>query len=272
MRTHSSNTATLDVEGASLTLPIPIRDGSLFKHSASAPVLNFLADNPEFDLSVRQLSRVTDVSDRATGDAIDVLAANELVEVYHEGNARRVHINRAVLSNPRDPIRRIPQVEFQTPVWVATNYVLDEFGASTPVFGEYSPGIILFGSVARGEADRQSDIDLWILVESDLLDCRNRAHRLARKLERISIPPTIALEEASEAPIQNQWPDIRKRLEADGDEFPSGERFSFEFVVETPASIREQSSRVDSKQLFGEGITIISSDKLDRIKQEMLAK
>nr|WP_274326211.1 nucleotidyltransferase domain-containing protein [Halosimplex aquaticum] len=25
----------------------------------------------------------------------------------------------------------------------------------------------MFGSVARGEADRRSDIDLWVLVEED---------------------------------------------------------------------------------------------------------
>lgn len=263
MRTHSSNDVESDREGASLALSVPIRDGSLFKHSASAPVLNFLADNPEFDLSVRQLSRVTEVSDRATGDAVDVLAANGLVEVSHEGNARRVRINRSVLDDPRDPIRRIPQVEFQTPVWVATNYLFEEFGESIA-------GIVLFGSVVRGEADQQSDIDLWILVESDLLERRNSAHRLARTLESTPIPPTIALDEASDTSVVNRWAAVRNRLEADDSEWLSAQRYSFEFLVETPASVRQQSNRVDSQQLFGEGITIISSGELDRLKQELL--
>ncbi len=264
MRTLSSDRGGRDQSGASIALQIPVRDANLFKHSASSPVLNYLADNPEFDVSVRQLSRITDVSDRATAEAVDTLAANGLVEYYYDGNAQRVHINRSLLDNTRDPIRRIPQVEFQTPVWVAANYLLDEFG-------ELLPGIILFGSVARGQADRQSDIDIWVLVESDLLECRNTAHNLARMLEDIPIPETIALEEASDRPAETHWDEIRVRLEREETEWPSAQRYSFEFVVETPTSIHQQSNRVDPQKLFGEGITLISTGTLDEVKKELLA-
>ena len=41
--------------------------------------------------------------------------------------------------------------------------------------------LLVFGSVARGEADRQSDIDVWILIDDndDLLQARRAATEIA---------------------------------------------------------------------------------------------
>ena len=60
--------------------PLPVQEGSLFKHGATPHILNFLSDNPEINLSIRQLARFTPVSERATREAVDALAANGLVE------------------------------------------------------------------------------------------------------------------------------------------------------------------------------------------------
>lgn len=248
--------------GRTLALSVPVRGEELFKHNASPPILNFLADNPGVNVSIRQLSRVTPVTERATREAVDALEANGLVETFHEGNARRVHVNRARLTDPGDPIHSIPQVSYRTPVRVAYRYLLDEL--------ESVLGVVLFGSVARGEADRQSDIDLWVLVGDDLFEQRNRAGKLSRDLEDLQIPPTIALEEARDADFASNWPAIRTRLENDDGEWASADRHSFEFVVETPPSILQQSARVDPSQLFGEGITLQTSETLERVKREVM--
>ena len=65
MGSNGSTTGGSQLDGACLALSIPAEEKSLLRHSASAPVLNFLAENPEFDLSVRQLSRLT--CDRLSG-------------------------------------------------------------------------------------------------------------------------------------------------------------------------------------------------------------
>lgn len=266
MRTKSSNEGVDNrTEGACFSLPLPVTDSDLFKHSASAPVLNFLADNPEFDLSVRQLSRVTSVSDRATGDAVDSLAANGLVETFHEGNARRVRLNRTRFKCEDDPIARIPQVTYRIPVRIAKQYIGDELSDVI--------GIILFGSVARGEADRQSDIDIWILVDgtsADVLEQRNAANTLARHLETLQIPESIDLATVAEGDITENWSIIRDRLEADENPRQTAQRYSFEFVVESPETIRAQSNRVEAPQLFGDGITLLSTPTLDAVKQDIL--
>jgi hypothetical protein len=69
---------------------------------------------------------------------VDVLESNGLIETFHKGNARRVHINRSLLHKPADPIRSIPQTEFQTPVRVAQHYIEDELDDVLD--------IVLFGS------------------------------------------------------------------------------------------------------------------------------
>lgn len=265
MRTQSSDNGCNDQQGATIALSVPIRDESLFNHQASAPILQFLGDNPEFDLSVRQLSRVTPVSARATGDAVDALAANGLVEVAHEGNARRVRINRNRFWDPDDPIKRVPQPRYHIPIRVAQHYLQDELDGVC--------GLVLFGSAARGEADRQSDIDLWVLVEGDsthLLEQRNGANKLARTLETLRIPSSVAMLEEQGRDFRSQWPSIRERLE-DDDSWASAPRYAYEFVVETRESFLGQSDRVDPHQLFAEGITIESSPTLDDVKSEVVS-
>lgn len=42
-------------------------------------------------------------------------------------------------------------------------------------------------------------------------------------------------------------------------------------IVETPESILSQSDRVEADQLFGQGITLLSSELLERIKMEILS-
>jgi len=259
---HSEEDVT-GAAGASIGFALPVRDSELFKHGATPPILNFLSDNPDIDVSIRQLSQVVPMSERATREAVNALAANDLIQTYNQGNARRVHINRARLDKPSDPIRNIPQTEFQTPVRVACRYIDDEL--------DDVRGIILFGSVARGTADRQSDIDLWVLVAEDHLQQRHEANTLTTHLEGLQIPPTIALTDAREADFESNWDSIKAQLEADDQNWASAERHSFEIIVETPESILSQSDQVEADQLFGQGITLLSSELLERVKMEILS-
>lgn len=198
------------------------------------------------------------MSERATREAVNALEANELVETFREGNARRVHINRVKLDRPDDPIRSVPQTQFQTPIRVGRQYIEDEL--------DDVKGIVLFGSVARGEADRQSDIDLWVLVDGDHMQQRHTANELAKRLADLRIPPTIPAADASSADFDANWTEIGTRLEDDDQQWATAERHSFEIIVETPQSTITQSNRVDTEKLFGEGITLRSTETLERVK------
>jgi len=106
---------------------------------------------------------------------VNVLSANDLVVESPESNRRPVQINRQRLSIPDDPILRIPNQSITNP--------------SKPRFPELREnindvvGIILYGSVARGEADRRSDIDLWVLTRSGRTASQREANAIARDLD-----------------------------------------------------------------------------------------
>ncbi|UTF54765.1 nucleotidyltransferase domain-containing protein [Natronosalvus rutilus] len=265
MRHDSSTTDTADnpTKWSSVGLPLPIRDTNLFKHSASSHILQFLADNPDIDVSIRQLARVTPTSERATREAVNTLEANGLIETTHEGNARRVRINKTRLDKPTDPIRTIPQSAFQTPVRIARHYITEQLADVN--------GIILFGSTARGEADRQSDIDLWVLVGEDHMRQRHEANKLVKQLEELYIPSTIGIATPEHADFESNWPAITAQLENESSDDPSAERYSFEIIVETPQSILAQRDRVDTEALFGDGITLLSTETLERVKVEIIS-
>ena len=249
--------------GTRIAISVPIREARLFRYGATADILGVVSDNPDVDFSVRQLSRLIDFSEKATREAIDVLEANDIVVVDHRENARRVHINRSRLTKPDDPIRSIPQAEFHAPVNLAHQYILHEL--------EDVQGVVLFGSVATGAADRQSDIDLWVLVGDDLLENRHTANKLITELESRQIPPTIAYADEIDLPFDQHWEEVKKMFSADHQHYVSAQRYSFEIVVETPASIIAQQSRIEPVELFGRGITLTTSEEFEAVKRAVMA-
>jgi predicted nucleotidyltransferase len=79
------------------------------------------------------------------------------------------------LSHPNDPLLQIPQAEFHTPVRTAVEQLSDRLDTII--------GIVLYGSVARGTADRRSDIDLWVLVAEDRMSNQRTANTIRQDLE-----------------------------------------------------------------------------------------
>lgn len=164
-----------DDHGVSITLSIPAPDQDLFKHKATNEVLLFLTNHRFEDFSLREVSNQVDLPLQSVRRAVDVLVANGLLVESPEGNRRLVQIDRDRLSVPDDPILRIPQAEFQAPVKEAVDELVDRI--------EDVVGVVLYGSVARGDADRRSDVDLWVLTRSERADGQRRANAVARDLE-----------------------------------------------------------------------------------------
>lgn len=80
------------------------------------------------------------------------------------------------LRPPDEPaIKRIPQPEFYTPVEEITEQLKDEL--------EGVLAVVLYGSVACGDADRRSDIDLWVLVEGNRLEAQRQANGIRQAFE-----------------------------------------------------------------------------------------
>ena len=214
------------MEQATVELPIPTPDPNLFRHTATDDLLQLLLDNPYEQFTIRELGRLTDNAAQSVKRAVDVLEANGLVVVEAEGNRRLVGINRTRVTKPDDSILRIPQPEFQGPVRAALDRIRDELAEVH--------GVLVFGSVARGQADRQSDIDLWVLA-GDRAD-QHRANELAKALG------------------QKQF---------------DGDRYEFQILVETLESARSHGDRLED--VFADAITLEDSDTLHDLKHEVMS-
>ena len=214
------------MEQATVELPIPTPDPNLFRHTATDDLLQLLLDTPYEQFTIRGLSRLTDNAAQSVKRAVDVLEANGLVVVEAEGNRRLVGINRTRVTKPDDSVLGIPQPEFQGPVRAALDRIRDELAEVH--------GVLVFGSVARGQADRQSDIDLWVLA-GDRAD-QHRANELAKALG------------------QKQF---------------DGDRYELQILVETLESARSHGDRLEDA--FADAITLEDSDTLHELKHEVMS-
>ncbi|MFP9062185.1 nucleotidyltransferase domain-containing protein [Natrialbaceae archaeon A-chndr2] len=211
---------------ATLALSIPAPHPDLFRHKATNDILRLLVDNPYETFTIRELSRLTDHSTYSTKSAVDVLEANGLVSATAEGNRRPVGINRDRLSKPDDSVLQIPQPEFHHPVRAAIEKLRSEL--------DDVRGILVFGSVARGQADRQSDIDLWVLVA----DSRGEQHR-----------GNEVAKELSQRPFD-------------------GDRYTFQVLVETLDSAEGYANQLS--EIFTDAITLYETEALEALKREVL--
>jgi predicted nucleotidyltransferase len=210
----------------SIALTIPVPDGDVFRHTACGPILSLLTDTPHSAFGIRELGRAIDRPPRSVSLAVDDLGSLDLVTIT-EGRKKLVQINRDRLNVPNDPILRIPQDEFRDPVRTLKERILETL--------EDVSGILLFGSVARGHADRRSDIDCFVLVSDNRATNQKRAHELAQEL---------------------------------GDRQFDGDRYAFEVLVESSDSATRQADRL--QEIFTDGLTLYDTGPLQDLKTEVL--
>ena len=171
----SHETESSPEQGVSISVPIPASDADLFKSKATNDILLFLTNHRFKQFSQREVADQIGHSQQTVRRAVNTLVKNGLVVEHPDNNQRLVQINRERLAVPDDPILRIPQPEFHKPVKAAVDELTGRLNGVI--------GIVLYGSVARGEADRRSDIDLWVLTTNERAPNQREANAVGRDLE-----------------------------------------------------------------------------------------
>lgn len=216
------NPSSNDQTGISISVPIPAKDDELYSKSATDSILFFLSNRRFEQFSQRELARQVDYSEAAVRRAVETLEKNDLLVCEYEGNQKVVEINRTRLSIPDDPILRIPQEEFHKPVKIAVEQLKQEL--------ESIVGIVLHGSIARGEADRRSDIDLWVVVQTDRASNQRAANLVETELED-------------------------RRID--------GQRYDFHITVEAVESVPAFAD--DVRQILRTGIPVYTTDNFEKL-------
>jgi len=129
-------------ESISIALQYPFPEDRVFRYQAMQDVLDVLIDQPYATYSMSELANLTGASQGTISKAVKLLSELDVIETVQDGRTQQVRINRERLTKP-DPILSIPQAEFHQPVRVFLQRLQDELDELI--------GVILFGSVARGE-------------------------------------------------------------------------------------------------------------------------
>lgn len=139
-------------------IKVPIQSQAtetLFKWSHTRDILLLLAKNPYDAFTVSQLIGILDIRSRdSLTKLLNAMRTAGLIESTRVGRKRYISINRELLELYDEPLLQIPQEEFRQPIKTITGQIKKEKGVVQ---------IILFGAVARGTADRMSDIDLLVV-------------------------------------------------------------------------------------------------------------
>lgn len=217
-----------------LSVPFPFGEEQVFRYRAMEDVLELLMHNPFREFTVRQLRDITDNGSKTTTRAVDLLHQLELICVDESGRSRSVRLNRKRVTIPDESVFQLPQDEFREPV----REFVERARTEVPAFS----ALVVFGSVARGEADRQSDIDIWVLIDDNdnILQARRTATSIGVDLGE-------------------------KRY---GD---AGDRYEFEVLVESVESAVGHGEADDGiGELLAEGVVVEPSEELERVKDDVL--
>ncbi|SFR98123.1 HTH domain-containing protein [Halomicrobium zhouii] len=212
---------------------VPGDDTGLFRSEAADEILRLLVDAHETEFTIAELVDATGAARSTVWRAVNLLESTGAVRVRETAQRNYVGIDPDRLHKD-DPILAIPQSEFHDPIRLFVERVRQAVTDTDDVNDVL--GIVVFGSVARGEADRQSDLDLFVIVDGD----RTKARQLVTDI--------VA--------------DLRDRR-FDGD------RFDYEPYVESAESARRAGSKL--REIFDEGITVYGDDRLQTIRKEVFA-
>lgn len=206
---------------------------NVFRISAADEILAHLVDAHETEFSIPELVDATGAARSTVWRAVDLLDSLGVVRVRETPQRNYVSIDPERLQKD-DPILAIEQPEFHDPIRAFIGRIREQFDESDDV--NELVGTVVFGSVARGEADRQSDIDLFVVVDGD----RTTARRLV----------TDVVSDLSE-----------ERFD--------GDRFAFEPYVESVDSANRAGSKL--REIFEEGITVVGDERLQSLRKAVFA-
>ena len=214
-------------ESISIELEYPFPDERVFRYQAMQDVLDILIDQPYTAYSMSELATLTEANQGTISKAVGLLAELDAVEITQDGRAQQVQINRERLTKP-EPVLAIPQAEFHQPIRAFLHRLKEE--------AEELVGVVLFGSVARGDADRASDIDLLVIVDGDKTEARRTVQSVVADLE---------------------------------DQRFEGNRYTFQPLVESTDSARRIGGQLWAQ--FDDGITLVEFDQLTGLRTEVYA-
>jgi predicted nucleotidyltransferase len=217
-------TSFTDEDGGGVYIQFPLPSQRLFRNQATEDILLLFLRNPHQEFTVTEIRNTTNHGGDTIQTALTVLEAADLIQTRRDGRKKLISANSTRFHNPDDPLLSIPQEEFRAPVKTFLDK-LDQTQINII-------GVILFGSVARGEADRASDIDIQVIVDNDLLESRRHIQDIRQEIEETRF---------------------------------DGNRYEFQVLVESTETAENYGEKL--QEIFSEGIKLRESDELKQVQE-----
>lgn len=214
-------------EETRLLIDFPLPEERIFRYQAMQDILHHLVNNPLEQFTQKELAQLTGADISSVSRSIDLLEELGVLDII-EGMPKVISLNQNHIQHS-NPVFTVSQTQFRAPIRAFLEELETQMGLSEEV--TELVGIILFGSVARGTADRSSDIDLLVIAEGDLTQARRIGSQTARELEEQSF---------------------------------DGDRYEFEVLVETPKSAATHGNKL--REIFDEGIILERTDALSEVR------
>lgn len=192
--------------------------------------LHHLVTNPLQEFTQQELASITGADISTISRSVTLLEELGVITVTEDRPAK-ISIDTDYIQQP-DPILTIPQSQFRKPVQAFLEELdarIEDVTAITELVG-----VVLFGSIAHGTADRRSDIDLLIIVDGDLTHGRRVCTAVARDLEEESFDDN---------------------------------RYEFEVLVETPDTAASHAAELT--EIFDSGLVFAESDRLQKLRRNI---
>lgn len=173
-------------------------------------ILEILLEKPDYSFNINEISEQVSASYMSVRGFIEDLAEFGVVDMRKKGNLRLVSLNQE--SAYKEVFLSILRADTEPLIESADKYV-SRLREECEKVGK----IYLFGSVAKGTADRDSDIDVAVLAKKDRKEVKSICRRIATDMDRRvdnPIVPLVYLEEEFDRKLEDGG-----RLESEIKEF-----------------------------------------------------
>jgi predicted nucleotidyltransferase len=213
-------------------LDFPFPEERVFRYQAMQDILHHLVNNPLEEFTQQELATITGADISSVSRAVDLLDELGVLEI-EAGKPARISIEQSHIERS-DPVFAIPQQQFRAPIQAFLDTLTRRIDESVDV--TELVGVVCFGSVARGTADRSSDIDLLVIIDGDATHGRRIAAETARDLADATF---------------------------------DGDRYEFEVLVETPETAASHGQKL--QEIFDDGIVLERTDGLQEVRNTIYA-
>ena len=214
-------------KNATLTIDLPVNGDHVFRYASMDAILHHLVNCPTASFARGELADMTGYDESSIHRAVDRLEALGVVTLSDERPARVSIVADRLEAD--DPLLLIPQVELRRPAQRELERLEERVEDHDRL--DDVVGVVLFGSVARGTADRASDIDLLVIVTGSKTHARRVGNAVATEL-------------------------AEQRFD--------GDRYEFEVLVESVDSAKRAGDSL--AEIFDEGIVLRGSSTLAEIR------